>query len=70
MEKKGFSDLTVDEKFKAVRDDIRLLADHFTQHQRETSVIAQSVAELRLELRKLTGCAPGYLIKPSQTRIA
>jgi polyhydroxyalkanoate synthesis regulator phasin len=51
---KGFSDLTTDEKFKAVRDDIRTVADHSNQNQRDIAATSQSLSELRREIQQLT----------------
>lgn len=53
MAKKTFDDLTTDEKFKAVRDDIRAVANHSAQNQRDIALISQSLSELRTEIQKL-----------------
>jgi hypothetical protein len=45
-----FDELTTDEKFRIVRDDIRLLVDHSNQNQQEIDFVSQSVAELRSEI--------------------
>jgi hypothetical protein len=49
-----FDELTTDEKFRIVRDDIRLLVDHSNQNQQEIDFVSQSVAELRSEIDHLT----------------
>ena len=54
MAKETFDQSTTDEKFKAIRDDIRTLGAHASQNQRDIAVISRSLAELRQEIQKLT----------------
>jgi hypothetical protein len=49
-----FDELTTDEKFRIVRDDIRLLVGHSNQNQQEIDFVSRSVAELRSEIDHLT----------------
>lgn len=48
-----FNALPLDEKFKTVRDDIKLLARHSNQNQHDIASISQTVNELRQEIQKL-----------------
>lgn len=63
MAKKTFDDLTPDEKFKAVREDIRLLAEHTNQNQRDIAAISQSLSELRQEIGRLTAAVAALSTK-------
>lgn len=54
MAKKTFDDLTTDEKFKAVREDLVTLGNHSNQNQRDIASISQSIGELRREIQRLS----------------
>ena len=53
MPKKTFDDLTIEEKFKAVREDIVTVGNHSNQNQRDIAFMTQSLAELRKEIERL-----------------
>lgn len=55
MTQKTFSELTTDEKFEAVRGDVRIVAGHSSQNQNDIAVMSERLHELQSEIDRLKG---------------